>query len=259
VSVCVCVCVCVYVIAMGQVGHVGVTGEVKRCECCSPGPPATCNTEFLAGSSNIRLEGMGNQGAKKMGQGKTIEAFINQKIRTEEAGYHLQRDNERLGMRPPMGPDIPSHAKPPAPSPQDVASERLANVRKIVEEQFAKYENPDLPAEYQAEVAKAKARIVSRFQEADDRVRKDDVAGATSTTAKEEERTATQAPPPPTSFTFTEWLLLVAASGGLLLASVSHTLWQKRNDREFARQLRARAPEMFACLQSLGWPHVDLD
>jgi hypothetical protein len=29
------------------------------------------------------------------------------------------------------------------------ASDRLANVRKIVEERFAKYDNPDLPAEYQ--------------------------------------------------------------------------------------------------------------
>jgi hypothetical protein len=42
-----------------------------------------------------------NQG--KMGRGQTIEAFINQRIRTEEAGYHLQKDNQRLGMRPTKG------------------------------------------------------------------------------------------------------------------------------------------------------------
>jgi hypothetical protein len=29
------------------------------------------------------------------------------------------------------------------------ASDRLANVRKIVEERFAKYDHPDLPPEYQ--------------------------------------------------------------------------------------------------------------
>ena len=39
---------------------------------------------------------MGSRGDMKMSKGKTIEAFINQKIRTEEAGYHLQLENERL-------------------------------------------------------------------------------------------------------------------------------------------------------------------
>jgi hypothetical protein len=39
---------------------------------------------------------MGSRGDMKMSKGKTIEAFINQKIRTEEAGYHLQLENERI-------------------------------------------------------------------------------------------------------------------------------------------------------------------
>jgi len=52
--------------------------------------------QFLAASSNIRTEGMGSRGDMKMSKGKTIEAFINQKIRTEEAGYYLQLENERL-------------------------------------------------------------------------------------------------------------------------------------------------------------------
>jgi hypothetical protein len=39
---------------------------------------------------------MGSRGDMKMSKGKTIEAFINQKIRTEEAGYHFQLENERI-------------------------------------------------------------------------------------------------------------------------------------------------------------------
>ena len=39
---------------------------------------------------------MGSRGDMKMSKGKTIEAFINQKIRTEEAGYHLQLETERI-------------------------------------------------------------------------------------------------------------------------------------------------------------------
>jgi hypothetical protein len=114
------------------------------------GPRRAMSTgERVLASSNIRTEGMGSRGDMKMSKGKTIEAFINQKIRTEEAGYHLQLDNERLGLRPPKGPEILAHTKTAAPSAQDMASDRLANVRKIVEERFAKYDNPDLPAEYQ--------------------------------------------------------------------------------------------------------------
>ena len=61
----------------------------------------------------MRLEGFGNRGAMKLGKGQNIQAFLNQKIRTEEAGYHLQKDNERLGLRAPKGPDLPAHPKPP--------------------------------------------------------------------------------------------------------------------------------------------------
>jgi hypothetical protein len=118
-------------------------------------------------------------------------------------------------------------------------------------------------------VTKAKARIMSKFQEADDRVRRADVATNSPTTSgadvatnsrrsQEERKTAGPTPPAP-SFVLSEWLLLLGMTGGLLLVSGSHTLWQKRNDQEFARQLRAKMPGLFALLQRLGWPHVAVD
>jgi len=146
----------------------------------------------------MRTDAALGKGDMNIGRGQTIEAFMAQRIRTEEAGvntpmlptpfeshplialsllaifpclsitfffcahagYHLQKDNERLGARAPKGPEIPARSTPPAPSMEDKAAAKLADARKIVQEQFAKYENPDLPREYQAEVAKAKARIV---------------------------------------------------------------------------------------------------
>ena len=147
----------------------------------------------------MRTDAALGKGDMNIGRGQTIEAFMNQRIRTEEAGvrcipvlstpfeshplsalslsallpclsitvffcahagYHLQKDNERLGARAQKGPEIPARSTPPAPSMEDKAAAKLADARKIVQEQFAKYENPDLPTEYQAEVAKAKARIV---------------------------------------------------------------------------------------------------
>ena len=73
------------------------------------------------GTGNIRAEGI-----MKVGKGQTIEAYFNQKIRAEETGYHLQRDNERLGRVPPKGPEIPQ----PAPRPAQ------AEVREISGEEF---------------------------------------------------------------------------------------------------------------------------
>lgn len=58
----------------------------------------------------------------KVGKGQTVEAYFNQKIRAEETGYHLQRDNERLGRNPPKGPEIPQPRTTAAASEEEVPS-----------------------------------------------------------------------------------------------------------------------------------------
>mmetsp|Transcript_59447 Transcript_59447/g.87163 ORF Transcript_59447/g.87163 Transcript_59447/m.87163 type:complete len:252 (+) Transcript_59447:3-758(+) len=218
-------------------------------------------SERVLGKGNMRTDAALGKGDMNIGRGQTIEAFMNQRIRTEEAGYHLQKDNERLGARAPKGPEIPARSTPPAPSMEDKAAAKLADARKIVQEQFAKYENPDLPREYQAEVAKAKARIVASFEKADERMKvalHDDeppnvaLPAATRHQEKGEEKENTKLGPE-THFTSSEWVGLVLATCGLTFASMAYTLWQKRQDEAFARQFQKASPAVFRQLQSIGW------
>lgn len=140
------------------------------------------------------------------------------------------------------------------------AAARLADARKLVEEQFARYENPDLPQEYQAEVARAKARIVASFEKADERVKaitREDAPHTVAQPATERQRSGSKEEAekllPRSSFSYSEWVGLVLTTCGLVVASMSYTLWQKRADEVFARQFEKASPAVFCQLQSIGW------